>query len=101
MLYRTQGLARTSPTRFDAHGTPADALLADFGCARELTRATAAAATASTKGGAAAGGGGKGSKLPAARGGWQALPSDGGGTLILAKVIRIRRETLENGPFVI
>ena len=72
LLYRTTDIARHSPTRFDAHGVAAEVLLADFGCARQLTKADGA-----DKGSKAE----RGRLLPAARSGWRALVSDGGGTL--------------------
>ena len=78
-----------SHTRFDVHGVSAELFLGDFGCARALERggsgAAAAAAAAAVAGiGKAAAVrhvGGAGTGLPSARGGWRALPNDGGGTL--------------------
>ena len=77
----------TLPTRFDVHGV-CELFLGDFGCARALERggggaAAAAAAAAAGIGKAAAVRhvGGAGTGLPSARGGWRALPNDGGGTL--------------------
>ena len=70
LLYRTVGVSRRGPTVFDAHGVPAELLLADFGCARELSRTESHPAD-----------GGSQAVLQSARGGWRALRSDGGGTL--------------------
>jgi hypothetical protein len=60
-----------SVSRFETARGPAELFLADFGCAREVQRA----------GPGGGGGGGGGAALQAARGGWRALKSDGGGTL--------------------
>ena len=76
VLYRridtSERAGAAAPTRFDAHGIAAEVLLADFGCARELTRADERGKSSTS---------GSGRTLPAARSGWRALVSDGGGTL--------------------
>lgn len=65
-------------------GGPAALYLADFGCARQLVARAAAAAPAPPAAMGRAPDRGRASPdsvLPAARGGWRALVSDGGGTL--------------------
>jgi serine/threonine protein kinase len=89
LLFRTVAIPRDSATRFDAHGVPADVLLADFGCARLLKRAPPSSSSSSSIGSSGLCSSGM---LPSCRGGWQALINDGGGTLFFTPP-----EALEEG----